>query len=134
MKKSALTVILEALGKLCMKTLTRLKSLRLTSDQDAEKVVLAQQNALKTGQSAAKFMSDMDAKVYHRHAAQFIGATPDQVDLEVAKKMLKEGQLPGQVKAALHASPGLAGRHPDADRYVKEAVKNARKMLDASAP
>lgn len=133
-KKNALTVILEALGALCMKTLTRLKSLRLASDQDAEKVALAQQSALKTGQSAAKFISDVEGQVYRRHAAQFIGSSPDQVDLEVAKKMLKERQSPGQVKAALRTSPGLTGRHPDADRYVKEAVKNARKALDASAP
>jgi hypothetical protein len=133
-KKSALTVILEALGALCMKTLARLKSLRLTSDEDAEKVALTRQSALKTGQSATKFMSEMDAKVYRRHAAQSHGATPDQVDLEVAKKMLKEGQSPGQVAAALRTSSGLAERHPDAKRYVKEAVKNARKALDASAP
>ena len=133
-KKSALTVILEALGALCMKTLARLRSLRLASDQDAEKLALAQQSALKTGQSAAKFMHDMEAQVYRHHAAQFMGATPDQVDLAVAKKMLKERQSPGQVKAALRASPGLAGRHPDAEQYVKEAVKNVRKALDASAP
>nr|WP_269635762.1 DNA-primase RepB domain-containing protein [Polaromonas glacialis] len=133
-KKSALTVVLEALGALCMKTLARLKSLRLTSDEDAKKVALAQQSALNTGQSAAKFMSDIDAKVYRRHAAQFIGLTPDQVDLEVTKKMLMEGQSPGQVKAALRTSPSLAERHPDADRYVKEIVNKARKALDASAP
>ena len=133
-KKSALTVILEALGALCMKTLARLKSLRLASDQDAEKVALAQQSALKAAQSAAKFMSDVEAQVYRRHAAQFMGATPDHVDLEVAKKMLKERQSPGQAKAALRTSPGLADRHPDADRYVKEIVNKARKALDASVP
>ena len=133
-KKSALTVILEALGALWMKTLARLKSLRLASDQEAEKVALAQQSALMAAQSAAKFMRDMVAQVYHRHAAQFIGAIPDQVDMEVAKKMLKERQSLGQVKAALRTSPGLAGRHLDAEQYVKEAVKNARQALDASAP
>ena len=133
-KKSALTVILEAVGALCMKTLARLKSLRLASDQDAEKVALAQQSALKTAQSAAKFMHDMEAQLYRHYAAQFIGASPDQVDLEVVKKMLKEQQSPGQVKAALRTSPGLAERHPDADRYVKEIVNKARKALDVSAP
>ena len=133
-KKSALTVILEALGALCMKTLARLRSLRLTSDQDAEKVALTQQSELKKGQSAAKFMLEMDAKVYRRHAAQSSGANQDQIDLEVAKKMLKERQSPGQVKAALRTSPNLAGRHADVELYVKEAVKNVRKALDASAP
>ena len=133
-KKSALTVILEALGALCMKTLARLKSLRLASDQDAEKLALARQSALKTAQSAAKFISDMEAQVYRRHAAQFIGLTPDQVDLEVAKKMLKERQSPGQVKAALRSSPGLANRHPDAKQHVEDVVNKARKALDASAP
>lgn len=133
-KKSTLTVLLEALGALCMKTLARLKSLRLASDQDAEKLALAQQSTLKTGQSASKFMSDMNAKMYRRHAAQFIGASPDQVDLELAKKMLKDRQSPGQVKAALRTSPGLASRHPDAERYVKEVVRNARQALGASAP
>ncbi|WP_156955543.1 hypothetical protein [Polaromonas glacialis] len=95
-KKSTLTVLLEALGALgvlCMKTLVRLRSLRLASDQDAEKVALTRQSALKTGQSAAKFMHDIDAKVYRRHAAQFIGLIPDQVDLEVAKKMLMEPEF-----------------------------------------
>ncbi|WP_156955528.1 hypothetical protein [Polaromonas glacialis] len=45
-----------------------------------------------------------------------------------------EGQSPSQVKAALRTSPGLAERHPDAEQYVKEAVKNADQALDASAP
>ncbi|MBG6077789.1 DNA-primase RepB domain-containing protein [Polaromonas sp. CG_9.11] len=133
-KKSALTVILDALGALCMKTLMRLRSLRLASDEQAEKVALTQQSALKTGQSAAKFMSDLDAQVYRRHAAHSSGANPDQVDLEVAKKMLKERHSPGQATAALRGSPDLAKRHPDVSAYVKETVKKAQKALDALAP
>lgn len=130
-KKSALTVILEALGALCMKTLARLRSLRRASDQEAEKVALTQQSALKTGQSAAKFLSGMDAQLYRRHAAQSSGADPEQMDLAVAKSMLKEGHRPVQVTAALRTSPGLAERYPDVELYVKEAVKNARKALAA---
>ena len=134
-KKSALTVILEALGALCMKTLARLRSLRLASDQDAEKLALARQSALKTAQSAAKFISDVEAQVYRRHAAQFVGVTPDQVDLEVAKKMLKEGRKPGQVKAVLRTSPSLAGRHPgDAELHVQAVVSNASRTLNPLAP
>lgn len=130
-KKSALTVILEALGALCMKTLARLRSLRLASDQEAEKVALTQQGALKKGQSAAKFLSGMDAQLYSRHAAQSSGADPDQMDLAVAKSMLKEGHPAVQVTAVLRTSPGLAERYPDGELYVKEAVKNARNALAA---
>ena len=48
--------------------------------------------------------------------------------------MLKERQSPGQVTAALRISPGLEGGHADADRYVKEVVKNARMARDTLAP
>ena len=48
--------------------------------------------------------------------------------------MLKERQSPGQVTAVLRTSPGLKGGHADADRYVKEVVKNACKARDTLAP
>ena len=133
-KKSALTVILEALGALCMKTLARLRSLRLASDQEAEKVALTQEGILKKGQLAAKFMSAMDAQLYRRHAARSSGVDPDQMDLAVAKNMLKEGYRPVQVTAALRTSPGLAERYPNVDLYVKEKVKNAQKALNVAPP
>lgn len=133
-KKSALTVILEALGAFCEKTLARFKALRRVSDEQAEKAALRRQGELKRGQAAAKFITETEAKVYRRHAAQSRGQTPDQVDLAVAKEMLRKRQTPGQVKAALRTSPALAKRHPDVERYVKEVAKNARKALDAPAP
>ena len=122
-KKSALSVILEALEALCMKTLARLRLLRLASDEEAEQMVLTQQSVLKTAQSAAKFMSDLDVQVYRRHGAPFIAASPDEVDLEVAQKMLKVQQSPSQTMAALRGLSDLAKRHSNVERYVKETVK-----------
>ena len=136
-KKGALTVILEALGALCRRTLAHLQSLRFKADEkkaNEAREEAARQAVQTSAQRAARVAREPDARAYRLYAAPFAGASPDEVDLEVAKNMLKARLSQGEVSAALRTSPGLARRHPDADQYVKEAVKNARKVLDASAP
>lgn len=83
---------------------------------------------------AARVAREPDARAYRLYAVPFAGASPDQVDLEVAKNMLKAHLSHGEVAAALRTSPGLAGRHPDAERHVKEIVNKARKALNLLAP
>nr|WP_181374838.1 hypothetical protein [Polaromonas sp. H6N] len=46
--------------------------------------------------------------------------SPDQVDLDVAKSMLKARHLPADVRAALHASPRLAVRYLDVEIYLED--------------
>ena len=136
-KKGALTVILEALGALCRRTLAHLQSLRFKADEkksNEAREEAARQAVQTSARRAARVAREPDARAYRLYAAPFAGASPDQVDLEVAKNMLKARLSQGEVAAALRTSPGLARRHPDVDQYVKEAVKNARKALDASAP
>jgi hypothetical protein len=136
-EKGALTVILEALGRLCRKTLAGLAALRRQADHDGAQVQAQereQQRAHEKKQEVAKLLRQEEAQVYWRHAAEASSESPDQVDLEVAKNMLKAGHLPAEVRAVLRASPGLAERHLDVQTYVKEAVKKAQKALNAAAP
>ena len=136
-KKGALTVILEALGRLCRKTLAGLAALRRQADHDGAQVQAQereQQRAHEKKQEVAKLLREEAAQVYRRHAAVSSSESPDQVDLDVAKNMLKARHLPAEVRAVLRASPGLAERHLDVKTYVKEAVKKAQKALNAAAP
>ena len=136
-KKGALTVILEALGRLCRKTLAGLAALRRQADYDGAQVQAQereQQRAHEKKQEVAKLLRQEEAQVYRRHAAVSSSESPDQVDVDVAKNMLKARHLPAEVRAVLHASPGLAERHVDVKTYVKEAVKKAQKALNAAVP
>ena len=136
-KKGTLTVILEALGQFCRKTLKRLAALRRQADHDAAQVQArerAQQWAREKKQEVARLLREEGARVYRLHAAESGSESPDQVDLDVAKSMLKAGHLPAEVRAALHASPGLAARHLDVKTYVEDVVKKAQKALKAAAP
>jgi len=137
-KKGMLTVILEALGALCRRTLAHLQSARFKADEKKAREARqeAQQQVVKErARQAAKAASEPDVRTFQRYAASFNGANPDEVDLEVAKSMLKEGRKPGQVAAALRTSPGLAGRYlEDAELHVQEIVSKARKTLNLLAP
>ncbi|GAB3479121.1 hypothetical protein [Polaromonas eurypsychrophila] len=136
-KKGALTVILEAPGALCRRTLAHLQSARFKADEkkaNEAKEEAAQQAVQTSARRAARVASEPDARAYRLYAAPFAGASPDQVDLEVAKNMLKAHLSHGEVAAPLRTSPGLAGRHPDAERHVKEIVKKALKTLNLLAP
>ncbi|MEC5214990.1 putative membrane protein YccC, partial [Polaromonas sp. CG_9.5] len=94
----------------------------------------ARQHAHKQGQEAARWVSEEDAQVYRLHAADSSSESQDQVDVDVAKKMLKAKHSLAEVRAVLHASPDLAKRHFDVKTYVKEAVKNAQQALKAAVP
>lgn len=136
-KKGAVTVILEALGALCRRTLAHLQSLRFKADEkkiNEAKEEAEWQSVQTSARRAARVASEPDARAYRLYAVPFAGASPDQVDLEVAKNMLKAHLSHGEVAAALRTSPGLAGRHPDAERHVKEIVNKARKALNLLAP
>ena len=136
-KKGALTVILEALGALCRRTLAHLQSLRFKADErktNQAKEEAERQAVQASARRAARVAREPDARAYRLYAAPFAGASPDQVDLEVAKNMLKAHLSHGEVVAALCTSPGVADRHPDAERHVKEIVNKARKALNLPAP
>ena len=136
-KKGTLTVILEALGQFCRKTLKRLAALRHQADHDAAQVQArerAQQWAREKKQEVARLLREEGARVYRLHAAESGSESPDQVDLDVGKSMLKARHLPAEVRATLHASPGLAVRHLDVKTYVEDVVKKAQKALKAAAP